>query len=72
MLPELPCATLAPRLRHACRAKERTHPEICNSGRCRLVVLGIETGGRWCPDAAAFLRFLARCRARSAAPTTAE
>ena len=53
-------------LRHACRAKERTHPEICNSGRCRLVVLGIETGGRWCPDAVASIRFLARCRARSA------
>ena len=55
-------------LRHARRAKERTYPELCNSGRCRLVVLGIEAGGRWCPEAATFLRLLARCRARSAPP----
>ena len=34
----------------------------------RHVVLGIETGGRWCPEAATFLRLLARCRARSAPP----
>ena len=31
-------------LHHARRAKERTYPELGNSGRCRLVVLGIETG----------------------------
>ena len=34
-------------LRHARRAKERTYPELCNSGRCRLVVLGRKTGGKW-------------------------
>ena len=55
-------------LRHARRAKERTYPELCNSGRCRLVVLGIETGGRWSAEAVTFLRLLARCRARSAPP----
>ena len=55
-------------LRHARRAKERTYPELCNSGRCRLVVLGIETGGRWSPEAVTFLRLIARSRARSAPP----
>ena len=55
-------------LRHARRAKERTYPELCNSGRCRLVVLGIETGGRWSAEAVTFLRLLARCRAQSAPP----
>eukprot|EP00439_Symbiodinium_sp_Y106_P053678 s988_g7.t1 len=59
-------------LRHARRAKARTYPELCNSGRCRLVVLGIETGGRWCPEDATFLRLPTRCRARSATPTTTE
>ena len=55
-------------LRYARRAKERTYPELCNSGRCRLVVLGIETGGRWSPEAVTFLRLIARSRARSAPP----
>ena len=55
-------------LRHARRAKERTYPELCNSGRRRLVVLGIETGGRWSPEAVTFLRLIARSRARSAPP----
>ena len=50
------------------REARRTYPELCNSGRCRLVVLGIETGGRWSAEAVTFLRLLARCRARSAPP----
>ena len=38
--------------------KETQHPELVRSGRCRLVVLAIETGGRWrrtCPGALAAL-----------------
>ena len=35
----------------------------------RLVVLGLEVGGRWSAEAAAFIRLLARPRARSAAVT---
>ena len=34
--------------------------------RCRLVVLGLEVGGRWSRQAALFVRLLARCRARAA------
>ena len=35
------------RFAHARRRKERTYPELIGSRRWRLVVLGIETGGRW-------------------------
>ena len=38
-------------LRLACRAKERTYPEELRSQRCRLVVLALEVGGRWSPEA---------------------
>ena len=53
-------------LRIAGRAKERTYPELLRAERCRLVVLGIELGGRWSSEAAQFVRMLARSRARSA------
>ena len=33
------------------------------SGRCRLVVLGVEVGGRWDVEATRFLRLLARSHA---------
>ena len=55
-------------LRIARRAKERTYPELLHAPRCRLVVLALEVGGRWSPEAAQFVRLLARCRARSAPP----
>ena len=48
------------------RAKERTYPELTRGGRCRLVVLAFELGGRFSTETAAFLRALARARARSA------
>ena len=31
--------------------KETTYPELISSGRCRLVVVAIETGGRWSDEA---------------------
>ena len=31
--------------------KERTYPELAGSNKCRLVVLAIEVGGRWSPEA---------------------
>ena len=34
--------------------KERTYPELAGSNRCRLVVLAMEVGGRWSPEAAIF------------------
>ena len=32
--------------------------------RCRLVVFGMEVGGRWVPEAATFIRLLAKARAQ--------
>ena len=59
-------STTGAALRIARRAKERTYPELLRAERCRLVVLGIELGGRWSSEAAQFVRMLARSRARSA------
>ena len=44
--------------------KERTYPELTTSGRCRVVVVAIETGGRWSSEAVEFVRQLAFARAR--------
>ena len=41
-------------------AKARTYLELTSGRRCWLVVLGIEVGGRWSPQAAEFVRLLAR------------
>ena len=46
------------------RAKEGTYPEFAAAHRCRLVVLGLEVGGRWSAEAATFIRLLARAQAR--------
>ena len=46
-------------------SKERTYPELLRSRRCRLVVLALETGGRWSPEATTFLRLLAQTKARA-------
>ncbi len=35
-------------------SKERTYPELVQDRRCRLVVLGLEIGGRWRDEAATF------------------
>ena len=55
-----------PALLEARRRKEATYPELLASARCRLVVIGVEVGGRWGSEAASFLRLLARARARAA------
>ena len=44
--------------------KETTYPELINSGRCRLVVVAIETGGRWSDEAVEFIRLLACAKAQ--------
>ena len=49
-------STAGAALRIARKAKERTYPELLRSERCRLVVLGIELGGRWSTEAAQFIR----------------
>ena len=44
--------------------KERIYPELTTSGRCRLVVVAIETGGRWSTEAVDFVRQLSFAKAR--------
>ena len=46
-------------LLEARRRKEATYPELLASARCRLVVIGVEVGGRWGSEAASFLRLQA-------------
>ena len=53
-------------LRDARRNKERTYPEFLRDRRCRLVVFGIEVGGRWSDRAATFLGRLAHTKGRQA------
>ena len=55
-------ATAGAALAEARRGKEHTYPEFGRASRCRLVVLGIEVGGRWSAEAANFVRLLARAR----------
>ena len=53
-------------LEAARRRKERTYPELtARGGRARLVVLGVEVGGRWSSETRSFLSRLAHDRARS-------
>ena len=47
------------------KSKERAYPELLRSRRCRLVVLALETGGRWSPEATTFLRLLAQTKPRA-------
>ena len=48
------------------RDKEATYPELLSSKRCKLVVVALETGGRWADEAADFFQQVAFGRARSA------
>ena len=61
-------------LQQAKTRKLRTHPELQpgGHGRCRLVVFGLEVGGRFDSQALALLRRLARARARDRAPWARE
>ena len=48
------------------RRQERTYPELVGpESSARLVVLAMETGGRWSDEAMAFVRLLARAKVRS-------
>ena len=51
-------------LLEARRDKERTYPEVVAARRCRLVVVAIETGGRWSEEAVEFTTQLAFAKAR--------
>ena len=45
--------------------KEATYPEFMTSRRCELVVLALETGGRFSAEAYSFLEELAYAKARA-------
>ena len=45
------------------RDKETTYPELADGSRCRLVVLALETGGRFSAETVEFLRQLAEAKA---------
>ena len=49
--------------------KEAAYPELVLAKRCALVVVALETGGRWSDEAASFVADLAKAKARSAPPT---
>ena len=49
--------------------KELKYSELLSGDRCRLVVVAMETGGRWSPEAVEFVENLAAARARDAPPT---
>ena len=46
------------------RKRLHTYPELAVARRCKLVALGLEVGSRFSREAAAFLRQLAKTRAR--------
>ena len=51
------------------RRKERRYPELVEPGaRSRLVVLGVEVGGRWSAETSGFLGSLVRAKYRCAVP----
>ena len=51
------------------RRKERTYQELVAPwSRCRLVVMANEVGRQWSPEALAFLRQLAKAKARNEPP----
>ena len=45
------------------RKRRQTYPELERACRCRLVVVGVEVGGRFGAEAANWLRLLAKRRA---------
>ena len=51
--------------------KERKYGELTEGNRCRLVVVALETGGRWSVEALQFVESLAHTRARERPPTMA-
>ena len=56
-------------LRAAKRKKVATHPELVGlHSRAKLVVLGVEVGGRWSDETRTFLSRLAKARARTEMP----
>ena len=55
-------------LTQARRDKEVKYSELVPAERCRLVVIALETGGRWSTEALNFVEDMANSRAREAPP----
>ena len=55
-------------LAQALDRRHRTYPELQRARRCKLVVFGVELGGRISRSTLTFLRLLGRARARQRAP----
>ena len=53
-------------LARAREEKERKYVELVDADRCRLVVVAMETGGRWSDEALAFVDSFASASAREA------
>ena len=53
-------------LAEAARDKRNRYPELATGGRCRLIVVALETGGRFGQEAMAMIRQMASARAQSA------
>ena len=53
-------------LTQARRDKEAKYAELARNERCRLVVIALETGGRWGTEALEFVADMASSRARDA------
>ena len=53
-------------LLQARRDKERKYAELLAGDRCRLVVVGVDTGGRWSAESTDFVSCLAAAKAREA------
>ena len=51
------------------RDKETAYPELVFARRCKLVMVALETGGRWSSEAAEFVKDLADAKAKSAPKT---
>ena len=56
-------------LHRARRDKETKYAELAGGDRCRLVIVPIETGGRWGEEAVKFVNSLASARSRDAPST---
>ena len=54
--------------RATARKRTTTYPEFAHNRRCRLVVVAIETGGRWGSEAVDLVRALAHAKARGTPP----
>ena len=53
-------------LHRARMEKAAKYSELLEGSRCQLVVVGIETGGRWSSEAVDFVEMMAQAKAREA------